>query len=361
MSLLQNLNTVLANPLLNMSLGILGSPRGQWGQGALMGLNNSLGMFGQMQQQKNAATRNKLLESQMQQQQQEQEKRRQLQAAMGSGVGQGILQSGDPQKMAQAFGGMLSPEKALELAMMQNPNELTAWQQAQLNQQNKITPYQSEMLDLRRDEMAAQADARNQLTPYQARSLELREQALGQISPSQQLAQEKLATYQGLTPEERKQEMLKPETMINMPPTSEERKREQQSKLGLPDVDKAEQLLLGEDSVQYPFVPDWLATEKGKQARNALRRAAQKLAYIQTGAAMNMSEAEDYAKNYFPSFGDDEETIRTKIDALRRDLEGYQYGKNLGNQREPMQAEPFSGPEPEWTDLGGGVRARMIP
>lgn len=56
--------------------------------------------------------------AQMARDQQEQERERQLMAAMGSAPGQAMLASGDPQKMVQAFGGMLSPEQTLQMAMM---------------------------------------------------------------------------------------------------------------------------------------------------------------------------------------------------------------------------------------------------
>ena len=159
--------------------------------------------------------------------------------------------------------------------------------------------------------------------------------------------------YAGLSETERKlaasMELSGTQSQIVMP-TAQERKNNQQANLGLKDVEKVEALF--EKGVTYPYVPDFMTSGDSVIMRAAMIRAAQKLAYIQSGAAMGTQENEQYAKGYYPSFGDSEESIKDKLEALRRDLEGYVIGEQQG----------LSGAAPtgEWTELSGGVKGRVI-
>jgi hypothetical protein len=75
-----------------------------------------------------------------------------------------------------------------------------------------------------------------------------------------------------------------------------------------------------------------------------------------TGAGMNQTEAEQYARRYLPTYVDNAESLAGKLDQLERELKATR-----GMAMRGRGGETPSAPAPAndgWSDVGNGVRIR---
>lgn len=346
----------LYNPLLNIGLGMLqaagpSTQQTSFGQALAQGVGQaqsaaSQGQAFQLQQARLNATNQALDQAKR-----EAEEKRRLTSALQSSTGQSMMQN--PQALIQGLTGMgVSPDVTLPMIMQGHAAAGEQAGQQNLFRQQALmewlrqagTEERSAQEQAARERMAlADREAMAQRAAADRASREAIAQLPRQLSPRDE-------AFAKLSPEQQQQVFLKPHTQVVLP-TSEERKREQQSDLGTQDIEAV--IGMAEKDIHYPHVPDFMASEEGKKMKAALTRAAQKLAYIQTGATYNPGEAVEYAQGYFPSVGDSKETILEKLKALKRDLGGYKFNPTQG-------VAPFSEPEPSWEPLEGGIRARVV-
>lgn len=95
---------------------------------------------------------------------------------LGYGQGQGQLQAQD----REAAGTGVKPMTEYQRSRLDIDREKLALQREKVAKSSTLTPYQNEVLNLRRQEMAWKKENKGQLTPYQREQIRLREQSLEQ-------------------------------------------------------------------------------------------------------------------------------------------------------------------------------------
>lgn len=100
-----------------------------------------------------------------------------LETGLGYGQGQGQLRAQD---MKTTAADQPKPMTEYQREMVGIDREKLALQREKVAKSSTLTPYQTEVLNLRRQEMAWKKENKGQLTPYQKEQIRLREQGLEQ-------------------------------------------------------------------------------------------------------------------------------------------------------------------------------------